>query len=142
MIDDELQVLGKPRKMSKRERWRIAIAAIVLLALIVFLGIKLHRALALQEPETIMTKKEKGEPTIVPELQESVDSLLNEKLMEIDGLQGQVIVMEVQTGEILAMVGLECDFEGKFHLVRILPINRNLDPWLKRRLYSHYLKGE
>ena len=114
MTDDELQVLGQPRKMSKREKWRIAFAAIVLLALIVFLGIKLHKALAPLEPETITTKKEIGEPTIVPELQVSVDSLLNAKLMEIDGLQGQVIVMEVQTGEILAMVGLECDFEGKF----------------------------
>ena len=58
MRDDELQVLGKPRKMSKREKWRIAIAAIVLLALIVFLGIKLHKALAPLEPETITTKKE------------------------------------------------------------------------------------
>ena len=114
MIDDELQVLGKPRKMSKREKWRIAIAAIVLLALIVFLGITLNKALALQEPETITPKKEIGEPTIVPELQESVDSLLNEKLMEIDGLQGQVIVMEVQTGEILAMVGRERKFDGTF----------------------------
>ena len=114
MIDDELQVLGKPRKMSKWEKWRIAIAAIVLLALIVVLGIKLHKAPAPQEPETIMTKKEIGEPTIVPELQECVDSLLNEKLMEIDGLQGQVIVMEVQTGEILAMAGRERNFEGRF----------------------------
>ena len=114
MIDDELQVQGKSRRMSKREKWRIAIAAIVLLVLIVFLGMKLHRALALQEPETTMPNKEMGKPTIVPELQESVDSLLNEKLMEIGGLQGQVIVMEVQTGEILAMVGRERKFDGTF----------------------------
>ena len=114
MNNDELQVLGKPRKMSKREKWRIAIAAIVLLALIVVLGIKLHKSLALQESETIMPNKEIGKPTIVPELQEGVDSLLNEKLMEIDGLQGQVIVMEVQTGEILAMAGRKRNFEGKF----------------------------
>ena len=114
MIDDELQVQGKSRRMSKREKWKIAIAAIVLLILVVFLGITLNKALALQEPETTMPNKEMGKPTIVPELQECVDSLLNEKLMEIGGLQGQVIVMEVQTGEILAMVGLECDFEGKF----------------------------
>lgn len=80
MNNEELQVLGKPRKMSKREKWRIAIAAIVLLALIVVLGIKLHKALALQDPETIMPNKEIGKPTIVPELQECVDSLLNERL--------------------------------------------------------------
>ena len=113
MTDDDLQVLGRPLKMSKREKWRIAIATIVLLFLIVLLGIKLHKALALQEPETAVPKKEIGAPTIVPELQESVDSLLNEKLMEIGGgQQGQVIVMEVQTGEILAMVGRERKFDG------------------------------
>ena len=45
--------------------------------------------------------------TIIPMLQEAADSLLKEKLTEIEGLHGQVIVMEVQTGEIVAMVGLE-----------------------------------
>ena len=48
MIDDELQVQGKSRRMSKREKWKIAIAAIVLLILVVFLGITLNKALALQ----------------------------------------------------------------------------------------------
>ena len=131
MNNEELQVLGKPRKMSKREKWRIAIAAIVLLALIVVLGIKLHKALALQDPETIMPNKEIGKPTIVPELQECVDSLLNEKLMEIGGLQGQVIVMEVQTGEILAMVGLECDFEGKFQPCKNFAYQQELGSLMK-----------
>ena len=55
-----------------------------------------------------------GEPTIIPELQAAVDSMLNDELTLINGLQGQVIVMEVQTGEILAMSGLERNFEGKF----------------------------
>lgn len=55
-----------------------------------------------------------GEPTIVPELQHAVDSLLKDELGMIDGLQGQVIVMEVETGEILAMVGQERNYEGKF----------------------------
>ena len=131
MNNEELQVLGKPRKMSKREKWRIAIAAIVLLALIVVLGIKLHKALALQDPETIMPNKEIGKPTIVPELQECVDSLLNEKLMEIGGLQGQVIVMEVQTGKILAMVGLECDFEGKFQPCKNFAYQQELGSLMK-----------
>ena len=44
MIDDELQVQGKSRRMSKREKWKIAIAAIVLLILVVFLGITLNKA--------------------------------------------------------------------------------------------------
>ena len=52
--------------------------------------------------------------TIIPMLQEAADSLLKEKLTDIEGLHGQVIVMEVQTGEIVAMVGLERNFEGKF----------------------------
>ena len=52
--------------------------------------------------------------TISPAMQFAVDSLLNEKLSEINGTQGQVIVINVQTGEILAMVGLERNFEGKF----------------------------
>ena len=59
-------------------------------------------------------RQRKGESTIVPELQSAVDSLLNAELTEIDGLQGQVIVMEVQTGEILAMAGRERKFDGTF----------------------------
>ena len=54
-------------------------------------------------------------PTIVPELQATVDSILNANMTEIGNcLQGQAIVMEVETGEILAMSGLERNFEGKF----------------------------
>jgi cell division protein FtsI (penicillin-binding protein 3) len=52
--------------------------------------------------------------TISPRLQHAVDSMLNDKLTEINGLQGQVIIMNVQTGEILAMAGRERNFEGKF----------------------------
>ncbi len=112
MIDDELQVLGKPRKMGKREKWRVAIIAFSLLAVIVALGIAGHYLIA-NEHEELPTKNP-GDSTIVPELQESADSLLNCWLDSINGTQGQVIVMEVQTGEILAMVGLERNFEGKF----------------------------
>ena len=52
--------------------------------------------------------------TISPALQHAADSLLNDKLTEINGLQGQVIIMNVHTGEILAMAGRERNFEGKF----------------------------
>jgi cell division protein FtsI (penicillin-binding protein 3) len=52
--------------------------------------------------------------TISPALQYVADSLLQDKLKEINGLQGQVIIMNVQTGEILAMVGRERDYEGEF----------------------------
>ena len=115
MSNDELQVLGKPRKISKREKWRIAIVAIVLLALVVILGIVIHNSLSPQQPEKIRTGKKMGEPTIVPELQVVVDSLLNAQMTKIGNcLQGQVIVMEVETGEILAMAGQERNYEGKF----------------------------
>ena len=115
MNNDELQVLGKPRKISKREKWRIAIVAIVLLALVVILGIVIHNSLSPQQPEKIRTGKKMGEPTIIPELQIAVDSLLKAQMTKIGNcLQGQVIVMEVETGEILAMVGQERNYEGKF----------------------------
>lgn len=114
MNNDELQVLGKRHKLNKREKWLILIACITLLALMVALGVAIHRTLDSTQPVKYRTGKVMGENTIEPELQSTVDSLLNAKLIEIDGLQGQVIVMEVKTGEILAMAGRERNFEGKF----------------------------
>lgn len=114
MIDDELQVLGKPRKLNKREKWKIAIIAVVLLSLVVALGMWIHSVVASEQREIIQTGKKIGDPTILPELQAATDSILRAELEKIKALHGQVIVMEVQTGEILAMVGLERNFEGKF----------------------------
>lgn len=110
--NDELQVLGKSRKLSRREKWLIAFMGTAMLSAVVLLGVWGHRMFANDE-----TDKHR-EITIVPELQQAVDSLLNNKLEEIGGLQGQVIVMEVQTGEILAMVGRERRFDGKFQPCR------------------------
>lgn len=45
--------------------------------------------------------------TIDSTLQTKIDSILQNKLSELDALSGQVIVMEVQTGQIKALVGLE-----------------------------------
>ncbi len=45
--------------------------------------------------------------TIDSTLQVKVDSILQDKMAEINAHKGQVIVMEVQTGQIKAMVGLE-----------------------------------
>jgi len=45
--------------------------------------------------------------TIDDALQNSVESILSDKLKELNALSGQVIVMETKTGEIKAMVGLE-----------------------------------
>ena len=114
MNDDELQVLGKRRKLSKREKWLLSIAGILLLTVLMALGIASHWAVSPQHTLKYRTGEKMGENTIVPGLQAAVDSLLNAKLTEIDGLQGQVIVMEVQTGEILAMAGRERNYEGKY----------------------------
>lgn len=110
--NDELQVLGQSRKLSKRKKWLIAFMGAAILGVVVLLGVWGHRRFAKDEIV------EQRETTIVPELQQAVDSLLNEELELIGGLQGQVIVMEVQTGEILAMVGRERRFDGKFQPCR------------------------
>ena len=115
MIDDELQVLGKPHKMSKKTKWMISILAIALMILCVVLGMIIHSSLSPQQTVKIKTGKKIGDPTIVPELQATVDSILNANMTEIGNcLQGQAIVMEVQTGEILAMSGLERKYDGAF----------------------------
>ena len=128
MRDDELQVLGESRKLKKRNRWKIAI---VLLSIVVALGVMFYWVLSPKQPEKIKTGKKMGESTIVLELQEAADSLLNDKLTEINGLQGQVIVMEVQTGEILAMVGLERNFEGKFQPCKNFAYQQELGSFTK-----------
>jgi len=109
MNNDELQILGaeKPKKKNK-----VMIAILALVALLAIGGI--YYASSSKQPEKIKTGKKIGESTIVPELQTAVDTILLAEMEMLDMLQGQAIVMEVQTGEILAMVGLERNFEGKY----------------------------
>ena len=120
MNDDELQVLGYEAKQKKHRKWLLAIVIFfAVLAAVVIGGLVLRYAIkgVIDFDEELMQNdglRSSDDTTILPALQDVVDSLLNDKLTEIDGLQGQVIVMEVQTGEILAMVGLERNFEGKF----------------------------
>ncbi|SEA26977.1 cell division protein FtsI (penicillin-binding protein 3) [Prevotella sp. tc2-28] len=110
MNNDELQVLGTPEKKSKLTL--LVIAVIVVVAIMI--GAGLYIINSSHQPEKIKTGKKMGEPTIVPELQTAVDTILLAEMEMLDMLQGQAIVMEVQTGEILAMVGLERNYEGKF----------------------------
>ena len=110
MIDDELQVLGTPHDNKKLNKWIIAIIAILVIAI----GTIFYLFISSTQPEVIKSGKRMGDSTIVKELQETVVKMLNDELTEIDGLQGQVIVMEVETGEILAMAGLERNFEGEY----------------------------
>ena len=128
MNNDELQVLGKPHKMSKKEKWLISIAGIILLAL---LGIIIHRTISPQQTEKDRIGTKMGDSTIVSGLQAVVDSMLNAKLTEIDGLQGQVIVMEVRTGKILAMAGRERNFEGKFQPCKNFAYQQELGSLMK-----------
>ena len=127
MNNDELQILGveKPKKKNK-----VVIAIIALVALLAIGG--LYYASSSKQPEKIKTGKKMGESTIVPELQWAVDSLLNAQMTEIGNcLQGQAIVIEVQTGEILAMVGLERNFEGKFQTCKNFGYQQELGSLMK-----------
>lgn len=110
MRDDELQVLGTPEKKSKLTL--LVIAVIVVVAIMI--GAGLYIINSSHQPEKIKTGKKMGETTIVPELQTAVDTILLAEMEMLDMLQGQAIVMEVKTGEILAMVGLERNFDKKY----------------------------
>ena len=107
MNNDELQVLGTENRKSNNRKWIIA-AVCVVLSIVCY--IIYNRC---SSTDRSLPMSQEGS-TISPALQHAADSLLNEKLTEINGLQGQVIVMNVQTGEILAMVGRERNFAGKF----------------------------
>ena len=112
MNNDELQVLGTAKKNRKNIFWGI-IAILVAVAILIGFGIYLNQPS--NGKVKIKTGKKVGDLTIVPELQKTVDSLLNAQMIKIGNcLHGQVIVMEVETGEILAMVGQERNYEGKF----------------------------
>ena len=127
MIDDELQVLGteKPKRKNK-----VMIAIIALVTILAIGGI--YYASSSKQPEKIKSGKIIGEPTIIPELQTAVDSILNEQMTEIGNcLQGQAIVMEVQTGEILAMVGLERNFEGEYQPCKNFAYQQELGSLMK-----------
>ena len=128
MIDDELQVLGTPQNDKKLNKWVITIIAI----LAVVIGCVFYFAFPSEQTVKIKTGKKIGEPTIVPELQAAVDSILNANMTEIGNcLQGQAIVMEVQTGEILAMSGLERNFEGKFQPCKNFAYQQELGSLMK-----------
>ena len=105
MRDDELQVLGLPNKRKSYWSWIIVAVCVVIIAVL----------------SCLLIKKTKEEPpqkyvgtTIAPALQEAVDSVLREKLVQVSGLHGQAIVMEVKTGAIKAIVGLERRYDGQY----------------------------
>ena len=110
MNNDEMQVLGKRREINKREFVTIVLVSLLVLAALVWCGMMLHQHYGTEE---LKERKPIGS-TIVPELQQTVDSILTAEMEMIYAEQGQVIVMEVQTGKILAMVGKERRFDGRY----------------------------
>ena len=112
MNNDELQVLGTAKK-NRKNIVRGILALLAAIAILIGFGFYLNQCSS--GTVKIKTGKKMGDSTIVPELQKAVDSLLNAQMIKIGNcLHGQVIVMEVETGEILAMVGQERNYEGKF----------------------------
>ena len=110
MIQKVFKELGSPQKRKK-----LTLLVVVMISVFaLMIGARFYWEHSPQQPEKIKTGKKMGEPTIVPKLQAAVDSMLRDELEMIDGLQGQAIVMKVQTGEILAMIGLKRDFDKKY----------------------------
>ena len=107
MNNDELQVLGTKNRKNNSWKWIVA-AVCVVLSIVCYLIYN-----RCSSTGNTLPMSQEGS-TISPALQHATDSLLNDKLTEINGLQGQVIIMNVQTGEVLAMAGRERNFEGKF----------------------------
>ena len=107
MRDDELQILGAEEQQKIRRRWQrtfvIGCAAVVAVVALSALWLAISNG----KSGKGLSAKPYG-PTIIPELQETVDALLNDELAQIDGLQGQAIVMEV------AMAGAEHRFDHRF----------------------------
>ena len=111
MRDDELQVLGSDKSKSKKRllNW-IALVVVSLVALIsIVLTLRQYYADEAKKARVAELGK-----TINADLQQVTDSLLDNKLHELNGLHGQVIVMEVQTGAIKALVGLERSYKGGY----------------------------
>lgn len=107
MNNDELQILGTEQRKGHTWKWIVA-AVCVVLSIVCY-----HIYNRCSSTDHSLPMSQEG-TTISPRLQHAVDSMLNDKLTEINGLQGQVIIMNVQTGKILAMAGRERNFEGKF----------------------------
>ena len=120
---DELQVLGSDTK-QKSWKWIAVVVSVILLAI----ACLLYNRFGSTDRSLPMTQEGS---TISPALQYVADSLLQDKLKEINGLQGQVIIMNVQTGEVLAMAGRERNYEGKFQSCKNFAYQQELGSLMK-----------
>ena len=117
MRDDEMQVLGSGRSSKNRKKWYVLGASIVVLIVV---ALFVWRSMP---KEVAPDGKAKIGSTLDDDLRRMATGVLNNKLVELNGLQGQVIIMEVETGAIKTMVGLERKYDGSYE-----PCN-NFDYW-------------
>lgn len=108
MRDDEMQVLGRRTRSRNHIKWYVLILSII--ALIVAALLLWNYKPGVEGPDG----RAKIGSTIDEDLRRLATGVLNKKLTELNGLQGQVIVMEVETGAIKAMVGLERKYDGSY----------------------------
>lgn len=109
MKENEIQVLGHTPQNGWKHLWPWFVA----FAFVSLIGGILIGRFAIREPR-MESLRSFGESTLDSTLQTTVDSLLREKMTEIEAQSGQAIVMEVATGEIRAMVGLQKRFDGGY----------------------------
>ena len=109
MNDDELQVLGRGTAPRSRRKWFVWGAFIIALALMALLIWRFNKS-----DIEIQDGRAKIGSTLNDDLRRVTTGLLTRKLTDLNGLQGQVIIMEVQTGAIKAMVGLERKYDGSY----------------------------
>lgn len=103
MIENEIQVLGTSRKRKNRFRpvwWSLVIVMAVVITSLIFYRLG--------------NPKKTNVSTIDSSLQVKVDSLLREKMFELNALSGQAIVMDVKSGEVKALVGIS-QMDGTLH---------------------------
>ena len=103
MIENEIQVLGTSRR--RKNRFRPVWWSLVIVMAVVITTFIIHH---LGCPEKTYVS------TIDNSLQMKVDSLLREKMFELNALSGQAIVMDVKSGEMKALVGIS-QMDGTLH---------------------------
>lgn len=98
--DNEIQVLSSHTKKSRNHLWVV----LIVLLLLVIVPLCFQWKGKMKESDTYIDTA----------LQAKVTTLLAEGLDKFWAHSGQVIVMETQTGEIKAMVGLQRNFDGTY----------------------------
>ena len=87
MRDDEMQVLGSGRSSKNRKKWYVLGASIVVLIVV---ALFVWRSMP---KEVAPDGKAKIGSTLDDDLRRMATGVLNNKLVELNGLQGQVIIM-------------------------------------------------